>query len=114
MSDPLAYKHHPIPVKTGIGLRAPHYREMVNKLPNVGWLEVHSENFFGPGGHPLHVLELLRLHYPLSLHGVGLFPGSTLPPDKGHLKKNQILNRSLRSFSGFRTPFLGVHSWQSS
>ena len=91
MSDPLAYKHHPIPVKTGIGLRAPHYREMVNKLPNVGWLEVHSENFFGPGGHPLHVLELLRLHYPLSLHGVGLFPGSTQPPDKEHLKKIKSL-----------------------
>ena len=80
-----------IPVKTGIGLRAPHYREMVNNHPDVGWLEVHSENFFGPGGHPLHVLELLRPHYPLSLHGVGLFPGSTQPPDKEHLKKTRYI-----------------------
>ena len=91
MSESLAYKHHPIPVKTGIGLRAPHYREMMNNHPDVGWLEVHSENFFGPGGHPLHVLELLRPHYPLSLHGVGLFPGSTQPPDKEHLKKIKSL-----------------------
>lgn len=30
----------------GIGLRPPHYDEIRQTLPGVGWLEVHSENYF--------------------------------------------------------------------
>ncbi|MGL5607596.1 MAG: multinuclear nonheme iron-dependent oxidase, partial [Aeromonas veronii] len=30
----------------GIGLRTPHYDEIRQTLPAVGWLEVHSENYF--------------------------------------------------------------------
>lgn len=51
----------------------------------MGWLEVHSENYFGDGGAPLHYLERIREHYPLSLHGVSLSIGSTDPLDRGHL-----------------------------
>jgi len=67
---------HPLVPRAGIGLRAPHYRELLETRPDVGWLEVHSENFFGEGGQPLHLLERVREHYPLSLHGVGLSLGS--------------------------------------
>jgi len=62
--------------RAGIGWRAPHYREVLDTLPDIGWLEVHSENYFGRGGQPLHYLERARRHYPLSLHGVGLSLGS--------------------------------------
>jgi uncharacterized protein len=78
----------PIPVGAGIGLRAPHCREMTESRPAAaGWLEVHSENYFGAGGQPHVFLEALRAHYPLSLHGVGLGLGSTEPLDIAHLQR---------------------------
>ncbi len=76
-----------IPVRAGIGLRAEHYDAVLETRPPVGWLEVHSENYFGAGGKPLDYLERIRAHYPLSLHGVGLSVGSTDPLDKLHLTK---------------------------
>ena len=65
-----------LPPRAGIGLRAPHYREILETRPDIGWVEVHSENYFGRGGQPLHYLERARCQYPLSLHGVGLSLGS--------------------------------------
>jgi len=76
-----------IPLNVGIGLRAPHYREILQTLPKVGWFEVHTENYFGSGGQPLYFLEQIRNHYPLSLHGVGLSLGSTDSLNQLHLKK---------------------------
>jgi len=73
-----------LPCSAGIGLRAPHYREVLEHLPKLGWLEVHSENFFG-GGAPLHTLLKIREHYPVSLHGVGMGLASTSPLDTKHL-----------------------------
>lgn len=80
-----------IPARAGIGLRAAHYAEMLERLPSAGWLEVHSENYFGAGGRPLDALERLREHYPVSLHGVGLSLGSTDPLDVAHLRKLKAL-----------------------
>ncbi len=74
-----------IPARAGIGLRADHYDAVLETQPPVGWLEVHSENYFGAGGKPLKVLERVRADYPLSLHGVGLSVGSTDPLDQRHL-----------------------------
>ena len=76
--------NHTLPCTAGIGLRAPHYHEVLNSLPKLGWLEVHSENFFG-GGSPLRTLLKVREHYPVSLHGVGLGLASTVPLDQEHL-----------------------------
>jgi hypothetical protein len=76
-----------IPRRAGIGLRAPHYRQVLAERPDIGWLEVHSENYFGDGGQPLHYLERVRAHYPLSLHGVGLSLGSAQPLDRRHLAR---------------------------
>jgi uncharacterized protein (UPF0276 family) len=64
------------PKGAGIGLRAPHYEEFLRARPAVGWVEVHSENYFGAGGYDRHVLERVRRDYPVSLHGVGLGLGS--------------------------------------
>ena len=74
-----------IPVRAGIGLRTPHQRQVLAERPDVGWLEVHSENFFARGGQVLQVLERARSHYPLSLHGVGLSLGSVDPLSSEHL-----------------------------
>lgn len=76
-----------IPAAAGIGLRAEHYREAAEAAPAVGWLEVHSENYFGAGGTPLAMLEKFRADYPISLHGVGLSLGSVDPLDARHLAR---------------------------
>jgi uncharacterized protein (UPF0276 family) len=60
----------------GIGLSAPHYPQFLGARPAAGWIEVHSENYFGAGGRDRHALERLRRDYPVSLHGVGLGLGS--------------------------------------
>ncbi len=83
----------PVPARAGIGLRAEHYDAVLNTRPPVGWLEVHSENYFGAGGKPLDYLERIRAHYPLSLHGVGLSVGSTDPLDRRHLAALKALIR---------------------
>jgi len=77
----------PIPIRAGIGLRTPHCREIAESPPDIGWVEVHSENYFGDGGQSHRFLELIRAHYPLSLHGVGLGLGSADPLDLDHLRK---------------------------
>jgi uncharacterized protein (UPF0276 family) len=72
---------------TGIGLRQPHYREVFERLPELAFLEVHSENFFLDGGASMHALERARAAYPISLHGVGLSLGSADRLAEDHLAK---------------------------
>ncbi|HET7526255.1 MAG TPA: DUF692 domain-containing protein [Burkholderiaceae bacterium] len=72
---------------TGIGWRQPHYNELLERRPALGFVEVHSENFFGDGGAALAVLERGREHYAVSLHGVGLALGSAVGLDPWHLER---------------------------
>jgi uncharacterized protein (UPF0276 family) len=71
----------------GIGWRQPHYAELLQRRPALGFIEVHSENFFADGGAALAVLDRGREHYPLSLHGVGLALGSAAGLDPWHLDR---------------------------
>lgn len=80
-----AHATNAAPAGTGIGWRHPHYAELLETLPALDFLEVHSENFFGAGGAALKVLEQARATYPVSLHGVGLALGSATGVDAWHL-----------------------------
>ncbi|NOU01487.1 MAG: DUF692 family protein, partial [Gallionella sp.] len=80
----------PIISGVGVGLRTPHYSEFISTRPDVAWLEVHSENYFGDGPG-VAVLEKIRADYPISLHGVGLSLGSADVLDDHHLKQLQQL-----------------------
>ncbi len=71
----------------GIGLRQPHYAALFETLPPLGFVEVHSENFFADGGAALAVLRQARDHCPVSLHGVGLSLGSAAGLDPWHLDR---------------------------
>ena len=73
-------------VGCGIGLRAPHVTEVVERRPRIAWLEVHAENYMG-GGPGLRMLERVRADYPLSIHGVGLSLGSADGIDARHLER---------------------------
>lgn len=74
----------PIPPGVGIGLRFPHHEAVADRRPDVAFLEVHAENYFG-GGRVRRCLENLRRNYPLSVHGVGLSLGSAGGLDENHL-----------------------------
>jgi uncharacterized protein (UPF0276 family) len=54
-------------------------------LPDIGWFEIHPENYMVEGGPRLAVLEAVRRDYPLSLHGVGLSLGGAERLDRDHL-----------------------------
>lgn len=79
--DPPAFEN---PV--GLGLRAPHYEKILETKPDIGWLEVHPENYFGGGIHR-HYLSQIREQYPLSFHAVGLSLGADQSVDENHLKQ---------------------------
>lgn len=70
----------------GVGLRTQHYRDFLRQRPNIDWLEVHSENYFGVGVD-LDVLNTLRADYPISMHGVGLGIGSAHGYSHQHVEK---------------------------
>lgn len=80
----------------GIGLRAPHYQVMLAERPDVGWLEVHSENYFEPHSRAFHVLNQLAEDYPISLHGVGMSLGSSDPLDGAHLARLRALITAIK------------------
>jgi uncharacterized protein len=75
----------------GIGLRQPHYDAMLSDRPALGFVELHSENFFADGGAAMAVLHAAREHWPVSLHGVGLSLGSAAGLDDWHLERLERL-----------------------
>lgn len=90
----------------GIGLRHPHYRQVLEERPPIGWFEVHSENFFQEGGNAIHTLRMIAKDYPLSLHGVGLSLGSADGLEEQHLLRLQRLTQSINPY------FISEHlSW---
>lgn len=66
----------PIPARAGVGLKPEHYRNILTSNPDIGWFEVHPENYMSAGGAGHHYLQQIRDKYPLSMHGVGLSLGS--------------------------------------
>jgi uncharacterized protein len=80
----------------GLGLRPPHYTQIVETRPQVGWFEILSENFMVPGGRPLHWLDRIRSDYPIAMHGVSLSIGGTDPLDAQHLDWLQRLQRRVQ------------------
>lgn len=76
-----------LPPRAGLGLKAQHYEQILDRRPDIGFFEVHAENYMGAGGPPHRFLEAIADHYPLSLHGVGLSIGAARPLDLAHLKR---------------------------
>lgn len=81
-----------IPARAGVSLKPDHYRTIIETRPDMGFFEVHAENYMGAGGPPHRYLTAVREHYPLSLHGVGLSIGADRPLDPAHLQRLKVLN----------------------
>ncbi len=80
-----------MPRRAGVGLKAEHYRTVLETQPDIGFFEVHAENYMGEGGPPHRYLSAVRDLYPLSLHGVGLSIGADRPLDRDHLRRLKAL-----------------------
>jgi uncharacterized protein (UPF0276 family) len=80
-----------LPPRAGVGLKPEHYREILASSPEIGWFEIHAENYMGEGGAPHHYLGAIRERYPVSLHGVGLSIGGAGPLDADHLARLKAL-----------------------
>ena len=85
--SPKAWLAGSAPRRAGIGLRAAHHGEWIAQRPDVGWFEIHAENYFAEGGLLPDILDTLRRDLPLSIHGVGLGLASTDPLDESHLRQ---------------------------
>lgn len=76
-----------LPPRAGLGLKSEHFREALQARPDLGFFEVHAENYMVAGGPLHHFLGRIREQYPLSLHGVGLSIGGEGPLDVAHLQR---------------------------
>ncbi|CRM85896.1 hypothetical protein [Pseudomonas sp. 22 E 5] len=76
-----------LPRRAGLGLKHEHFMDVLETLPDIGFFEVHAENYMVAGGPFHHYLGLIREQYPLSLHGVGLSIGGDGPLDRAHLAR---------------------------
>jgi uncharacterized protein (UPF0276 family) len=82
-----------LPARAGIGLKPEHFRDVLDTRPDIGFFEVHAENYMVDGGPFHHFLGRIREHYPLSLHGVGLSIGGEAALDETHLDRLAALIR---------------------
>jgi uncharacterized protein (UPF0276 family) len=85
-----------VPARAGVGLKACHVATILRDRPEIGWFEVHPENYMGAGGPPHRHLAAIRECYPLSLHGVGLSIGGAGELDRDHLRRLGDLVRRYR------------------
>ena len=76
-----------LPPTAGVGLKAMHYHQIIAGQPDIGWFEIHPENYMVAGGPPHNYLSKIREIYALSMHGVGLSIGGAEPLDKKHLDR---------------------------
>lgn len=96
-------KNKPPNLGIGIGLRIPHYEDILTTYPKIDWFEIISENFMIDGGKPLEVLDQILERYSVVQHGVSLAIGSPNPLDFNYLKKLKALTRKTK------TPWVSDH-----
>jgi uncharacterized protein (UPF0276 family) len=76
-----------LPARGGLGLKPEHFQTILETRPDLGFFEIHAENYMVDGGPFHHYLTQIRRDYPLSIHGVGLSIGGEGPLDEAHLDR---------------------------
>ena len=69
----------------GIGLRDPHFEQLMAAEHGVPWVELLADNFLARGGLVPQQLERIADRYALTLHCVGMNLGGSEPLDLGYL-----------------------------
>lgn len=80
-----------LPARAGVGFKSMHLADIEASARDVGFFEIHAENYMGAGGTPHAQLMRLRRDSPLSIHGVGLSVGGAEPLDREHLGRLKTL-----------------------
>ena len=90
-TDFQAFDMSPVRATAGVGLKPDHYKDVLSaagdQLSDIGFFEIHAENYMGDGGAPHYYLSRIRERFPLSVHGVGLSLGAAAEPDSAHLAR---------------------------
>lgn len=76
-----------LPARGGVGLKPEHFGAILAERPDIGFVEIHAENYMVAGGPFHHYLRQIRQYYALSVHGVGLSIGAEGPLDEAHLDR---------------------------
>ncbi|MEZ5690647.1 MAG: DUF692 domain-containing protein [Rickettsiales bacterium] len=88
----------------GLGLRTPHYDEILEKRPKeIDWFEIISENFIDAHEGYWEFLSDLSSDYKIITHGVSLNIGASDPINKEYLNKIKKLVTYLK------TPWFSDH-----
>lgn len=85
-------------VMVGVGLRHPHFADILSQPKQVDFVEVHSENFFGQGGAALSMLTQVRDKYPVSLHSTSMGLGSVQNIPMSYLERLKKLTQHIDPF----------------
>lgn len=85
------FEQKSLPIRAGAGLKPEHYGDILTRKPDVGFFEVHAENYMGAGGLPHKALTEIRKDYALSVHGVGLSIGAEREIDQAHLNRLKMV-----------------------
>ena len=76
-----------LPLRCGLGFKPEHFRALLETQPDIGFFEIHAENYMVEGGPLHHCVGQIRSSYPLSIHGVGLSIGGECELDAAHLDR---------------------------
>lgn len=76
-----------LPAKAGVGFKPDHFTAIRAGSKDIGFFEIHAENYMGAGGLPHAQLAAIRADFPLSIHGVGLSIGGAQGLDADHLAR---------------------------
>jgi hypothetical protein len=76
-----------LPARSGLGLKPEHFHTILETRPDLGFFEIHAENYMVDGGPFLHYLGQIRDRHALSIHGVGLSIGGESALDEEHLDR---------------------------
>jgi uncharacterized protein (UPF0276 family) len=76
-----------LPARAGVGFKNVYFADIDASAPDIGFFEIHAENYMGAGGPPHAQLMQLRRDFPLSIHGVGLSIGGAERLDREHLRR---------------------------
>jgi uncharacterized protein len=81
----------------GVGLRAPHVREILRTRPALGFLELLTENHLRIDARRAERTDALAAAYPVLLHGVSMNLGSVDPLDRAYLREVAALAQRTRA-----------------
>lgn len=88
---PAGDAHGALPARAGVGLKSQHFDAVLAGGADIGFFEIHAENYMVDGGPFHHALGRIRRDHALSLHGVGLSIGGVDALDEAHLDRLAVL-----------------------